>query len=291
MKIIRIQRWPVTFKVRPEFFIVSSAGAHRTSRYVIVAIETDDGSVGWGEATVVPQWSGETQGSALTLIDDYFTPMLLGRDPRQIPALSATMDEIIDNPFTKAAIEMALLDLAAKAAREPLYEHLGGRVNATEIPIKFSIGLREPEDAASIAAEKVRQGFRAIKVKVGPEPEKDFQRVAAVRAAIGPDSQLTIDVNGGWSVEQAIRETPRYAELGVAYVEQPTPRWDIEGMAKVRALVSLPVMADESVFAVWQAEQVIEKKAADLISIYPGKHGGVLRAMEIARKAQAAGMT
>ena len=97
-------------------------------------------------------------------------------------------------------------------------------------------------------------------------------------------------MNGGWSADQAICELPRYAELGVAYVEQPTSRWDIDGMARVRKAVDLPVMADESVFAVWQAEQVIAKRAADLMSIYPGKHGGVRRAMEIAEKAQAAGI-
>ena len=290
MKIARIHTWPVTFEVRPEFYIVSSAGAHRVSRYVIVGIETDDGYMGWGEASVVPEWSGETQGGAKALIEDYFAAMLVGRDPSQIQALASAMDAIVGNPFTKAAIEMALLDLAAKIAGQPLYQFLEGPKNPRRIPIKFSIGLREPQDAATIAAGKVKQGFTAIKIKVGPDPEKDFQRVAAVREAIGPKVQLTIDVNGGWSIERAIREAPRYEELGVACLEQPTPRWDIEAMAIVRRAVKVPIMADESVFTVWDAEQVLERKAADLISIYPGKNGGLLRAMEICRKAEAAGI-
>ncbi len=290
MKITRLRTYPVTFQVNPAFYIVSSAGAHAVSRYVLVAIETDAGLTGWGEATVVPQWSGETQGGANALIQDYFAPMLQGRELDDLDALIALLDTIIDNPFTKAAMEMALLDLAGKKQGRPVYELLGGAQNELQIPIKFSIGLREPDDTAAIALGKVREGFTAIKLKVGPDPEKDLRRVQAVRDAVGPNIRLNVDVNGGWSVEQAIREIPRYEKFKLEYVEQPTPRWDIEGMAKVRAASPVPIMADESVFAYWQAEQVIAKKAADLISIYPGKNGGILKAQKICKAAENAGI-
>lgn len=290
MKITQIRTYPITLTVKPEFYIVSSAGAHAVSRYVILAIETDDGLIGWGEATVVPQWSGETQGGANALIKDYFIPLLLGRDPADYLTIVQEMDGIIDNPFTKAAVEMALLDLVGKAQNKPVYELLGGAKNPKQIPIKFSIGLREPDDAANIAATKVKEGFTAIKLKVGPDPEKDLRRVRAVRDAVGPKIKLNVDVNGGWSVEQSIREIPRYAEFNLEYVEQPTPRWDIEGMAKVKANSDVPIMADESVFAVWQAEQVIAKKAADLMSIYPGKNGGLLKAQKICKMAEQVGI-
>src|SRR5665213_2645577 len=290
MKITRVNCYPVTLAVRPEYYIVSAAGAHAVSRYVFVNIETDGGLTGWGEATVVPLWSGESQGGAMALINDYFAPMLDDEDPADYVSLIARMDGIIDNPFTKAAIEMALLDLAGKQQERPLYELLGGAQNPLQIPIKFSIGLREPDDTAAIAAKKVKQGVTASKIKVGPDPEKDLRRVQAVREAVGPDIRLNVDVNGGWSVEQAIREIPRYEKFHLEYVEQPTPRWDIEGMARVRAASSLPIMADESVFTVLQAEQVIAKKAADLISIYPGKNGGILKAQKICRLAEDAGV-
>jgi L-Ala-D/L-Glu epimerase len=166
---------------------------------------------------------------------------------------------------------MALLDLAAQHQRKPLFELLGGARNSLRIPIKFSIGLREPDDAARIAAGKIQEGFTAIKVKVGPDSDKDLARVRAVRDAVGPAAKLNIDVNGGWSIAQSLREIPRYLPCNLEYVEQPTPRWDIDGMAQVRAASELPIMADESVFDVWDAQQVIDKRAADLISIYPGK--------------------
>lgn len=290
MKITQIRTFPFTLPVRREFYIVSSAGAHPVSRYVLVAIETDAALTGWGEATVVPLWSGESQGGAVALIQDYFAPMLIGRDPLEYEALLNAMDVVVDNPFTKAAVEMALLDLVGQAQNRPVYELLGGVKNALNIPVKFSIGLRAPADAARIAADKVKAGFTAIKLKVGPDPEEDLRRVAAVREAIGPQVYLNIDVNGGWTVEQAIREIPRYKNFNLKYVEQPTPRWDIEGLAAVRKASPLPIMADESVFAVWQAEQVIAKHAADLISIYPGKNGGILKAQKICRLAAEAGI-
>jgi L-Ala-D/L-Glu epimerase len=290
VKITKIHTFPITLIVRPEFYIVSSAGSHPISRYVLVALETDEGLLGWGEATVVPAWSGETQGGAIALITDYFAPMLAGHDLDDFESLIKKLDSVIENPFTKAAIEMALLDLKGKREQRPIYELLGGAKNSLKIPIKFSIGLREPGDTAQIAADKVREGFTAIKIKVGPDSEKDLARVKAVREAIGPKIRLNVDVNGGWSVERAIREIPRYEPFNIEYVEQPTPRWDIEGLARVRAAVNVPIMADESVFDFWQAEQVVVKKAADLISIYPGKNGGILKAQKICKLAEDAGV-
>ena len=290
MKITKIHTFPITLIVRPEFYIVSSAGSHPISRYVLVAMETDEGMIGWGEATVVPAWSGETQGGAVALINDYFAPLLIGADLGAFESLLKSMDSVIGNPFTKAAMEMALLDLKGKRERRPVYELMGGERNPLKIPIKFSIGLREPDDTAKIAAEKIRQGFTAIKIKVGPNSDKDLARVKAVREAIGPSIRLNVDVNGGWSAETAIQEIPRYESFNLEYVEQPTPRWDIEGLARVRAAVDVPIMADEAVFDFWQAEQVIARKAADLISIYPGKNGGMLRAQKICKLAEDAGI-
>src|SRR5665213_2912371 len=92
MKITRVNCYPVTLAVRPEYYIVSAAGAHAVSRYVFVNIETDGGLTGWGEATVVPLWSGESQGGAMALINDYFAPMLDDEDPADYVSLIARMD-------------------------------------------------------------------------------------------------------------------------------------------------------------------------------------------------------
>lgn len=286
---VRIHR--IHLQIKPEFVIVSSAGKHAESRYVIVQIVTDSGLQGWGEATVVPNWSGETQGGSFAALNDYMKPVLIGRDPEDVTGVMRDIDAtMLDNWFSKAAVEMALLDIAAQAKKQPVYEYLGGAKNPPRIPIKFSIGLREPENARQIAIEKVAQGFTALKFKVGPDPEKDLLRVKLVREAVGPNIRLNIDTNGGWTVDEAIREIPRYLPFNLEYVEQPVPRWDIDGLAKVRANSPLPIMADEAVFDLWQADEVLAKKAADCISIYPGKNGGILKSMEIAKRAERAGV-
>src|SRR5687767_14133556 len=125
MKITEVRTYPVTFPVRPEFAIVSSAGGHHVSRYVFVEVCTDAGLSGWGEATVVPLWSGETQGGAIAAINDVLAPLLIGKeavDDAIEPFITAMEAALIDNFFTKAAIEMALLDLIGKIQNKPVYE-------------------------------------------------------------------------------------------------------------------------------------------------------------------------
>src|SRR5215207_3790460 len=100
MKITEVRTYPVTFPVRPEFVIVSSAGAHPVSRYVFVEVCTDEGLSGWGEATVVPLWSGETQGGAAAAIEDVLAPLLIGRNPADVEDVARGMEAaIIDNFF------------------------------------------------------------------------------------------------------------------------------------------------------------------------------------------------
>jgi L-alanine-DL-glutamate epimerase-like enolase superfamily enzyme len=291
MRINDVRLYPVSFAVKPEFVIQTSLGVHSSSHYVMLAVECSDGTIGWGEATVVPIWSGETQGSAMAALKEIIVPVLRGRDPFDVERIMSDLDRVlVGNSFTKAAVEMALLDSVGKHLNIPLYKYLGGASNPLRFPIKFSIGTREPEDAAKIALDKVNEGFRAIKVKVGTNLAKDLLRVRLVREAIGPDILLNLDVNGGWGAKEAIRNIPMFYEFDVEYVEQPTPREDIDALAEVRNRVSVPIMADESVFSVDQAYQVISKKAADVISIYPGKNGGILKSRLISQMAASAGI-
>jgi len=292
MRITDVRLYPVNFAVSPEFVIQTTLGVHSSSHYVLICIECSDGTLGWGEATVVPIWSGETQSSAMSILTDIFIPLLRGRDPFDVEQIMADLDAaIVGNTFTKAAVEMALLDAMGKHLNVPVYKLLGGESNPLRFPIKFSIGTREPEDAAGIAAEKVAKGFTAIKIKVGTNLDKDLLRVKLVREAIGPDTLLNLDVNGGWSAKEAIHHIPLFYKYNVEYVEQPTPREDIDAMAEVRARVDIPIMADESVFTIAQAYQVIKKNAADVISIYPGKNGGLLKSKFISQMAAAAGIS
>src|SRR5712692_802793 len=286
MLIARLVCIPVELRVRPEVVITSALGTHAVSRYLLNRVETDVGLSGIGEATVSPVWSGETAVGARCLIEEHLAPALLGRDPTDAAGALDAMDRAaFGNPFTKAAVEMALLDLWGQLAQRPVYDLLGGACRPLALPIRFSLAAGTPEATAALAARRVREGFRTIKVKVGTDPTADVARVRAVREAIGAEVGLTVDANGGWSAEDAIRAVREMAPLDLRLVEQPTARDDLEAMARVRRAIEVPVMADESVFTIADAREVVRREAADVISLYPGKNGGVLRCRQIAELA------
>ncbi len=186
---------------------------------------------------------------------------------------------------------MALWDIAGKTVGKPVYELLGGKIRDS-VKIKWSISGREPEVAAEIARWAVNQGFTAMKVKVGIDPDGDVARVRAVRVAVGPNVHLGVDANGGWkTAENAIRTIDRLREFDIYFAEQPVPAFDLEGMARVRASAKLPIVADESVYTLQDARNLSHAKAADVFSIYVGKAGGIAPAREIAEFATSSGLT
>ena len=182
--------------------------------------------------------------------------MLAGENPVDVECLTQKFRlAFAANYFTKAAVEMALWDLAGKIAGKPVWQLLGGKVRES-VPTKWSVSGVEPEKAAGIAQWAVAQGFRAMKVKVGLEPAGDVARVRAVRAAIGPDIKLGVDANGGWSLENAEQTIEQLRAEGIYFVEQPLPPEEITATAQLRRRIGLPVVADESIGTLQDARAV-----------------------------------
>lgn len=291
MKITHVDFWNTSLVVNPKLAIVSAAGTHPESHYLTVRLQSDDGSEGYGEATLAPVWSGESQGGAREAIERLLAPVLIGQDPRNVRALSLAMDRVlIGNPFTKAALEMALLDLSAKSLKTPVHTLLGGPVRADSIPLKFSIGAFAPKEAAQVAAHAVSIGLKACKVKVGLDRRTDIERVRAVRSEVGDDFPIAVDANGGWTESEASLALPDLERLGVNAFEQPLRRGHFRGCARLRARTAIPIMLDESIFTPQDALEALRLDCCDLISIYPGKNGGILKSMAIAEMAAAAGL-
>jgi muconate cycloisomerase len=291
MKIISIETIPVSQIVRPDLAIVSAAGKHPESHYLFVRIVADNDMCGYGEATLAAVWSGENQTTAEHLIREILAPLLIGKDPLHLNGLTDSMDRfLIGNPFTKAAIEMALVDLAAKIYKVPAYVLLGGPRRDPEIRLKFSIGAFSPSEAARVARHAVGIGLRSVKVKVGLDVTEDISRVAAVRTEVGDQFRIAVDANGGWTEGDAARAIPYLEQLQVNAIEQPLRRGDFRGSARLRQRTSIPIMLDESIFTRQDALEAIRTNACDLISIYPGKNGGVFRSLEIAQMAATAGL-
>lgn len=288
MRITRIESIPVRVPLKPGMTARTAHGLHHTSDYVIVRVHTDQGLEGLGEATVSALWSGETSASAKGAIDGLLAPALVGTDPTKITQARRLMDFLIKrNPFTKAAVEMALWDLTGKAWGRPVYELLGGGLRKT-IPTKMMIGAFELDRVREMAERFLAGGARCLKVKVGLDREGDVRRVRAVRAIAGPDVPITIDANCGWDWPTARRALEDLRESRLLAVEQPIAAADPEALARLRMVCGAVIIADESVFTAADAWSVLKAHAADVISIYPGKNGGIAAAVEIAHLAEAA---
>ncbi len=214
---------------------------------------------------------------------------MTGADPLNLADLHRLMDAAIRGyPYAKAALDMAVYDLAGRALGVPAHTLLGGRVR-DRIPITHSIGLMAIEEALPEVAQVVREGIRTLKIKVGVEPARDIEMVRRVREAAGPEVALCVDANQGYaSPREAIRTLRAMEPYRILYAEQPVE--GIARMAEVAAALDTPVMADESAWTAQDVLEIVERRAADIISIYTTKPGGLYRAFQVAAVAEAAGL-
>lgn len=248
----------------------------------VVRVVTDEGISGYGE---VESYKPYLKPHVL-----YYKPFILGEDPTDVERVMLKIRRRgAFKPWGSAvsAIEMALWDIAGKALGLPLYRLLGGPVRDS-ISTKLSISGVEPDRAAEIAAWAVDAGFGALKVKVGREVAADVARVEAVRARIGADVSLGVDANGGWSPWRAREAMPVLRQLGVAYFEQPVAPGDMAALAALRR--EGRVVADESVYDDTDLLGVVRAGAADAVSLYVGKGGGISALRRMADICQAAGL-
>lgn len=290
MKITRVETIPVQVPLHPGRAIRGARGHHRISPFLLVRVHTDEGITGLGEASCTPGWSGEDHFTAAHFINRYLATLLEGENPTEVDRIAEKIRHTIArNSFTKAALEMALWDIRGKVAGLPLYRLLGGPAREF-VPLKWSVSGVSPEQAAEIALWALSQGFSTLKIKVGIEPEGDIARVRAVREAVGSAVRLGVDANGGWSIDTAIRTIHRLAEFEICFVEQPVPPPDATCLAEVRNQVNVPVIADESVWTPEDAANILRARAADALSIYIGKAGGLIAARKIAEIGKAGGV-
>ncbi len=290
MKLTQVECIPVEVPLKAGLTTKTAGGEHVVSPYVIVRLHTDAGLVGLGEATLSPRWSGETSPGCIAAIEGLMAPHLLGRDPREINTLTRRLEGAIRyNPFAKAAVEMALWDLAGKAAGVPLYQLLGGKVRE-QLPMKMVVGAFAVPQAVALAERFLAWGASALKVKVGLDPGEDVARVRAVRAAAGPGVPIGIDANQGWDLATARHCLAQLADCDLAFAEQPVPADDPEDLLRLRRDTRVPLMADESVFTLAEARRLTALGAVDVLSVYPGKHGGLGATRQIAAVARAAGV-
>jgi o-succinylbenzoate synthase len=239
----------------------TSAGVVTERELLLLRIESADGHVGYGEAAPFEPYDGIPLERAVATL----TRRSRGRRP----------------PQARAAVEMARLDLDARRDGRPV-----GEPGADAIPVNRTLVAGPPDEAAARAAEGVREGYSCFKLKVGlPDDE---ERVAAVRDAIGSWPALRIDANGAWSVDEAIAAIRKLERFDLQFVEQPCRT--LEELAEVRARVSAPIAADESVAGAEDVTRAAEVGACDVVNVKLAHSGGFGPAREALRTATELGI-
>jgi muconate cycloisomerase len=265
--------------------------------HYILELMTDEGITGWGETPAIATWGGphgmyygEDSGTTSHLLKHYLFPAIEGQDPRDIGARHAAMNRAVKgHPYAKAAVDIALYDIAGKAAGVPVYRLLGGKLRDS-IPICHSLGIMENEKALAEAVEAVAEGVRTIKCKTGLDSTRDIDLVRRLREKLGPDITLRVDGNEGYQTPQeAIRVTRAIAPYDVAFHEQPVAGF--EALAQVARRIDIPVMADESAWFPQDILRLHQLGAAEIISLYTTKPGGLYPTLQVAAVAAACGMT
>ncbi|NCC44887.1 MAG: dipeptide epimerase [Clostridia bacterium] len=258
---------------------------------IIVEVHTDTGHIGYGEAPPTGVITGDTRGGIIGALQDHIIKSLIGMEISDLEGVMAKLHgSVMGNHSAKAAVDIAVYDLYGQLYNAPLYNLFGG--NRKEIFTDVTISVNDPEEMARDSINAVERGFKILKTKVGVDPSKDLDRMKAIRKAVGYDVEIRIDANQAWKPQEAVQIIRQMEDAGIQLelVEQPVAAHDIEGLKYVTDHVSVPVMADESVFSPEDALKIMQHKAADLINIKLMKTGGLHQALKICSMAEIYGV-
>ncbi len=282
MKINDIKYTPVSVPYEePEYW---AWGKRLGATVLVIEVATDEGIVGLGES--VPF----TDMPYAEKIIDSVKPLMLNEDPFDIESVmlkiaSAGYQHTAD--LVIAGLEIALWDIIGKACGKPLHKLLGGSVRS-KIPFAPWLWIKKPEEMAKLAKKFVAQGFETFYIKVALDAGKDLERVKAVRQAVGENIKIRVDANRGWTAGEAVKMIGRLEKYDLDFVEDPTQFYSLKN---VKEAVHTPVAAGENATTPYDVLQVINEKAADLIShIDPDMQGGIMNSKKACAICEMAGM-
>jgi len=262
-----------------------------TQETPMLRITCADGSQGTGYSYTI----GTGGSSVIALLRDHLAPRLIGRDPAQIEALwrdlmfathATTVGAITS--LALAAIDTALWDWRCRRDAQPLWLAAGGAKQ--RVPVYTTEGgwLHLPVDtlvSETLAAQAA--GFKGAKLKVGkPHVADDVARLKAVRDAVGDSFELMVDANQCFTLSEALRRAPRYAELGIAWFEEPLPADDLIGHQRLAAASAVPIAVGESLYSPAQFAAYIQSGAASIIQVDVARVGGITPWLKVAHLAE-----
>lgn len=251
--------------------------------HAVVRLETDDGIVGWGESPAGETWGGsnmryygETPETVCHMIGDHLFPAIKGMDPVHISTIHNRMDKVVKgNPYAKAALDIAIYDIMGKALNRPVCDLLGGDFR-NGIEVAHSLGIMPVDQCIEEATIAVAEGILTIKCKTGLNASRDVELVRRLREEVSETINIRVDGNEGYSsVSEAVRVTKAQEEYGIMFCEQPM--MGARDLSRVADRIDSPIMADESAWTMHDIIELDELNAAQYISCYVTKPGGLYR--------------
>jgi len=281
MKVTEVVIRPVQIPRKESFGV-------RTGKYdflpnTYVAVHTDEGVTGYGEAAPIVDYFGESQETIVEVLKKYLAPLLIGKDPLNIRQRINEMDVVIPrNPCAKAAIDISLHDIKGKVFGASIGSLLGG-VSQKQVPITVSIGLDEPEVMTKKAVAAATDGFTVLKLKGGQNVVDDLQNLRVVREAIGREGPwLRLDANAGYVNRAEIyRYIPEFESLRIILLEQPYPSQEWRALRSLRDRIRIPILLDESMQTAWDFQQLVQSPEGFVANLKVQICGGLYKASQL----------
>lgn len=261
--------------------------------YTVVEIKTDEGVTGVGMTY------HEVGGEAIRqLIKKDLAWHVIGKDPFATEAIWEEIFHFFRGVARRglafsalSALDIALWDLKGKILGLPLYKLLGG--NKTRIPVYTSGGWTSYSEDELVAEMQsmVDAGYKMVKMKAGVKwgtaPHEDIARIKRVRKELGPEIEILVDVNNAYTAGTAIRVGKRIEECDIYLYEEPVLADDMEGLARVRQSVNIPIGTGEHEYTKYGVRDLLKNKAVDILQVDVTRCGGITEFMKIAAMAHA----
>jgi muconate cycloisomerase len=269
-----------------------SGGSRPFIDTLLVRLHTRDGTSGVGETQAwLRQGSSETHASLCAVIRDHFAPHLVGQSPFDIAAIMQRLeDSVFHSLYAQAAVSDALFDLQGKLLGVPVHTLLGGRCRDRLAACVVLFMFPSIEETVASAKDYQARGFDSFTIKVGLDPKRDLQTIAALREALGEDAVIRVDANAGMDFDSALWLLDRAAPYHLDAAEQLLPIWDVAGLAELARRSTTPLMVDESLGTDHDLLAIVRQRAATVIHTKIGKNGGLWGCRKLWPIAAAAGM-
>lgn len=290
MKITAVKTRAYTYRYKDEESYGNGVRWSHSRSCVIVEVQTDEGITGYGESDC----AGGPPGVTACIVEREIAPKVVGMDPMCVEAVwnKVYFDSMIHGRRgaviqALSGVDVALWDIMGKALGQPVYRLLGGAHSRLEA--YHSGGFYHHDDHPAREAEAgLAKHYRGFKIKIGRYTmDKDLERVAAVRRAIGPGCKLMADANSAYSVKEAIQMARKMEEYDLFWFEEPVGADDPQGSAKVAAGTALAIAGYETEHTLYGFRTLIDAGAVDIVQCDAIRSGGFTECRKVAAYAQA----